>query len=75
MKLKAVALTERPQSERSDMSSNGRNDENLNPTKRDILISEYLLKLGITNIEEAPDEQLEKAIAYADSILGVGNDN
>ena len=57
------------------MSSNGRNDENLNPTKRDVMISEYLLELGITSIEEAPDELLKAAHADADSILGVGKDN
>ena len=57
------------------MSSNGRNDKSLVSTKRDILISEYLCKHGITNIDDAPDGLLEEAIAYADSILGVGNDN
>jgi hypothetical protein len=57
------------------MSSNDRNDDGLNSTKRDVLISEHLFKLGITSISEAPDVLLEEAIAYADTILGVGNDN
>lgn len=57
------------------MSSNGRNDKSLVSTKRGILISEYLCKLGVTNIEDAPGNLLDAAIAYADSTLGVGNDN
>ena len=57
------------------MSSNGGNNESLVSTKRDILISEHLCKHGVTNIEDAPSNLLDAAIAYADSILGVGNDN
>ena len=54
------------------MISNGRNDDSLVSTPRDELITAYLLKLGITSIEEAPDELLVAANAYADKILGVG---
>ena len=57
------------------MVSNGRNDDGLVSTKRDILIMEHLLERGITSIEEASGELLDAANAYADKILGVGNNN
>lgn len=57
------------------MKSNGRNGDDLAPTKRDELIRQYLSDHGIYDIEDAPDELLDAANAYADSILGVGKDN
>lgn len=50
-------------------------DEDFEQSKRDILVAEHLAKLGISSIEDAPDELLDEADKYADSILGVGNDN
>ena len=57
------------------MSSNGRNNDDLTPTKRDELIRQYLSDHGIYDIEDAPAELLDAANADADSILGVGKDN
>lgn len=57
------------------MGSNGRNDDDLSPTKRDELIRQYLLERGILDIEGIPDQFLNAANAYADTILGVGKDN
>ena len=37
--------------------------------KRYELISDYLRDLGITNIEDAPDELIDKAHDYADKII------
>lgn len=52
--------------------SNNRNDDGLNTTKRDELVREHLLRLGIASVEEAPDGLIEDAHQYADSVLGVG---
>lgn len=57
------------------MGSNGRNDDDLSPTKRDELIRQYLLEHGILDIEGIPDHFLNEANAHADIILGVGKDN
>jgi len=54
---------------------NMKNDDSINTTKRDELIWDHLRELGIFSIEDAPDEFIESAHKYADSILGVGNDN
>lgn len=57
------------------MASNERNADSLRMTKRDELMLQYLLERGIASMEEAPDELMEEATAYADSILGAGNDD
>ena len=54
---------------------NGRNDSSLTNSKRDILVNDHLLALGITSIEDAPDDLIDEAHEYADSILGKGNNN
>lgn len=56
------------------MASHERNDESLRTTKRDELVREHLCGLGVT-IEDAPEELIKEAEAYADSILGAGKDN
>nr|WP_315240752.1 hypothetical protein [uncultured Albidiferax sp.] len=50
------------------------NDE-FTTSKRDILISEFLLAHGIHLGEDAPDEILDAANKAADQILGKGNNN
>lgn len=50
-------------------------DDNLKPSKRDILVSEHLLGLGIMSIEDASDELIEEAHEEADKILGKGKNN
>lgn len=50
------------------------NDE-LSPSKRDTLVSEYLRKHGIDDIEEAPGEIVDAANKDADRILGKGKNN
>lgn len=56
------------------MESNQRSDESLKTTKRDELMREHLKGLG-TCVEDAPDDLLAEANAYADSVLGAGNND
>ena len=53
----------------------GRHGDNLTTSKRDILVSEFLLKNGITSLIDAPDELIDEAHENADGILGKGKDN
>lgn len=50
-------------------------DDGMEPSKRDILIAEYLNKHGVSSTENAPDELLDAAHENADSILGAGNND
>lgn len=49
--------------------------DELASSKRDTLVTQHLLALGISSIEDSPDELVREAHAEADKILGVGNDN
>lgn len=50
-------------------------EDDAESSKRDILVSEHLSKLGIMSITDASDELLAEAEKEADKILGKGNDN
>lgn len=50
-------------------------DDDSQSSKRDILVNEHLIALGIMSIDDAPDELIEEAHEEADKILGKGNDN
>ncbi|MNK06933.1 hypothetical protein D3C87_248360 [compost metagenome] len=50
-------------------------EDDMKSSKRDILVMEHLNALGITSIDEAPDELIDEAHEEADKILGKGNDN
>lgn len=67
-----MAVPSNLKSDRGFNMSNNRNDDGLNTTKRDELVREHLLRLGIASVEEAPDGLIEDAHQYADSVLGVG---
>lgn len=61
-------------SEQSEKASDMEHDE-FATSKRDSLVSEYLLARGIFSIEEAPDDLIDAANAEADKILGASNNN
>jgi hypothetical protein len=50
-------------------------DDDAQLSKRDILVNEYLNALGISGIDDAPDELMNEANEEADKVLGKGNDN
>jgi len=50
-------------------------DDDDSNTKRDMLVTEHLVKHGIASIEDAPDELIDSAHAEADAILGAGKNN
>lgn len=50
-------------------------DDDVQLSKRDILVNEYLNALGISSIDDAPEELIGEANDEADKVLGKGNDN
>jgi Mg/Co/Ni transporter MgtE len=50
-------------------------DDDSKSSKRDVLVNEHLIALGIMSIDDAPDELIEEANEEADKVLGKGNDN
>jgi hypothetical protein len=50
-------------------------DDDVQSSKRDILVNEHLNALGIMSIDDAPNELIKEAHEEADKILGKGNNN
>jgi hypothetical protein len=55
--------------------ANFKDDVDLATSKRDAIVSDYLRANGVYNLEDAPGELVDSALAEADKVLGKGKNN